>query len=161
MKNEGEWLAAAKGVNVNFFTKDYFSANLSDAEMDRRCNLYNAYVSSILTDLKFLERELTRINFHDARIFRIRKKRKNLIIQGVTGDLQNGYQYFKLKFHGGEITKKIKKFNCLDAEFEIGKGQFLLHLITDKLEEFDVAFEKISFIKLQEITEKNYFSIKI
>lgn len=60
-----------------------------------------------------------------------------------------------------KLQKKIKKFNCLDAEFEIGKGQFLLHLITDKLEEFDVAFEKNSFIKLQEITEKNYFSIKI
>lgn len=146
---------------MRFFDKDYHDFKLSDEEMDKRYDLYNIYINHILPDLKFPERELTRINFHDAKIIKIKKIKRNITIQSMIGDLQNGYQYLKICLLGGKINKKIKAFNCLDAEFEICGNQLFLHFITDGLEEIDISFERVIYILMREITERKYFSKKI
>ena len=156
-----KWLEITGGIDMRFFDKDYYASKLSDEEMNKRYDLYNIYINHILPDLKFPERELTRINFHDAKIIKIKKTKRNITIQAMIGDLQNGYQYLKICLLRGTVNKKIKTFNCLDAEFEICDNQLFLHFITDKLEDIDITFESVIYIILREIPERKYFSKKI
>ena len=83
---------------------------------------------------------------------------RSLLMQLISGDLQNGYYFLEIIFEKAPINFTKKGFVILASEVEYKNNLFFLHLITSNYEEIDLSFSDIKKLSIISTNEENYLN---
>lgn len=86
---------------MNYFTKDWCLGRLNEEEIESRIAQYSQYINNIYYTIPLSLRIIAKhISFHDGMIegISINEKDCYLVINAISGDLQEGYSNIKIKY---------------------------------------------------------------
>jgi hypothetical protein len=160
-----KWMGTARGI-MKYFTKEWFSGDLTDQEAEKVKYQYWNYINSIYSNLFFPLKLLSKqINLHDSVITEIciNEKNSSLILNMISGDLETGYFSLQISYNQVENIKK-KSFDCIDFsksveilsdEIEkLTEKRFSHKILFSSKEEIDIHFGNIA-IKIADAPDKS------
>lgn len=140
---------------MKYFTKEWCFGFLSDSETEMILNNYEEYLSAIYNELPFVLKIIAKnISMHDGILEKaiFFEHEKNLILEGIFGDLQSGYFFLSAKYSNvRNMSKEVlvnlfdkKKLEIIRDEIELLSPNTYSHkIIFSSKIEIDVIFSDI------------------
>lgn len=152
---------------MKYFTRQWCWGELSDAQIEKTSQRYDAYINGVYLKLPPpLKLLATSIHLHDGIIkkFTLSSSKKDLILSGIFGDLDIGYFKLKIKYKdirnfNSEDTSELfmqKKMEIIRDEIGIEKSGIFVHrLIFSNQSEFQINFCECG-LEIANATGKDY-----
>ncbi len=141
------------GRGMKYFTKDWFSGDLSEATVDERVEKYNQYLDEIFEALPFTLKVLFRsISLHDAIIEKVvyDEERKTATFHLLCGDRQVGYFALIIEYlNASKLDSSLFEENTLEIlrdelEWLKNENKYSHKLFFSDKSETEIVFEDIS-----------------